>query len=67
MPKHEILPEAEVKALLSRFKVEPRQLPAINITDPVVKVLGAKAGDILKITRESRTAGKAIAYRVVVG
>ena len=67
VPKHEVLSEAEAKAVLSRFKVAPHQLPVIKISDPVVKALGAKPGDILKITRESTTAGKAIAYRWVVG
>ena len=67
VPKHEILSEAKAKAVLSRFKVAPHQLPQIKFSDPVVRALGAKPGDILKITRKSPTAGKAIAYRWVVG
>ncbi|MDJ0270571.1 MAG: DNA-directed RNA polymerase subunit H [Aigarchaeota archaeon] len=66
VPKHEILSEEEKKQLLERLGITPQQLPYILITDPVVKLLGAKLGDIIKITRESETAGEAIYYRVVV-
>lgn len=66
VPKHEILSEGQAKAVLDQFKVTPHQLPLIKDSDPVAKAVGAKAGDILKITRDSQTAGKAIAYRYVV-
>lgn len=66
VPKHEILSEGQAKAVLGQFKVTPHQLPLINDSDPVTKAIGAKPGDILKITRDSQTAGKAIAYRYVV-
>lgn len=66
VPKHEILSEGQAKAVLDQFKVTPHQLPLIKDSDPVAKAIGAKAGDILKITRDSQTAGKAIAYRYVV-
>jgi len=66
VPKHEILSEGQTKAVLDQFKVTPHQLPLIKDSDPIAKAVGAKAGDILKITRDSQTAGKAIAYRYVV-
>jgi len=66
VPKHEILSEGQAKAVLDQFKVTPHQLPLIKNSDPVAKAIGAKPGDILKITRDSQTAGKAIAYRYVV-
>ena len=66
VPKHEILSEGQAKAVLDQFKVTPHQLPLIKDSDPIAKAVGAKAGDILKITRDSQTAGKAIAYRYVV-
>ena len=66
VPKHEILSEGQAKAVLDQFKVTPHQLPLIKDSDPAAKAIGAKPGDILKITRDSQTAGKAIAYRHVV-
>ncbi len=66
VPKHEILSKEKAKEVLERYKVSPHQLPLIKSSDPVVKAIGAKPGDILKITRDSPTAGKAIAYRFVI-
>jgi DNA-directed RNA polymerase subunit H len=66
VPKHEILKEQEAKEVLERYKIQPYQLPWIRTSDPVIKRIGAKPGDIVKITRVSPTAGKAIAYRYVV-
>lgn len=65
VPKHEILSEEEKQQVLERYGVQPYQLPFISVNDPVVKELGAKPGDIIKITRSSETAGKAIYYRIV--
>ena len=51
---------------LSEYKVEPYQLPRIRTSDPAVKAIGARAGDIVRIIRKSDTAGKYLAYRYVV-
>jgi DNA-directed RNA polymerase subunit H len=66
VPKHEVLSEEELKALLERYNITKGQLPKILITDPVVKKIKAKVGDVVRITRESKTAGKSVVYRVVV-
>lgn len=66
VPKHEILSKEKAQEVLERYKISPHQLPFIRDSDPVVKAIGAKPGDILQITRESPTAGRAIAYRFVV-
>jgi DNA-directed RNA polymerase subunit H len=66
VPKHEVLTQEQARKVLEKYKVSPHQLPAIKATDPVVKAIGANVGDILKITRVSPTAGKAVAYRHVV-
>lgn len=66
VPKHEILNKAESKELLKKFNVTPEKLPKIFSDDPVAVQIGAKPGDILKITRESPTAGQAFYYRIVV-
>lgn len=66
VPFHEILSEKEKNQLLTQFKVKPYQIPQIRSGDPAVKAIGAKPGDVLKITRKSLTAGEHIAYRYVV-
>lgn len=66
VPKHEILPPEEAKELLEKYRVKPYQLPRIKASDTAVIAIGAKTGDILKITRKSLTAGKYVSYRYVV-
>ena len=70
--KHELVPvhiklsKEEAKTILRRMKIRPYQLPWILASDPAVKALGAKPGDIIMIIRKSPTAGKSIAFRLVV-
>jgi DNA-directed RNA polymerase subunit H len=66
VPFHEILTEKEKNLLLVQFKVKPYQMPQVKSGDPAVKAIGAKPGDILKITRKSVTAGEHVTYRYVV-
>ncbi len=66
VPMHEILTEAEKNQLLTTYKVKPYQIPQVQSTDPAVKAIGAKPGDVLRIIRKSSTAGEHIAYRYVV-
>lgn len=66
VPKHEILPLKEKQQLIAYYKVQPYQMPQITSTDPAVKVIGAKPGDVLRIIRKSPTAGEHVTYRYVV-
>ena len=66
VPKHRIMKEEEVKKLLERYGITKKQLPKILTTDPVVKALGAKVGDVIEIERKSPVAGVTKYYRVVV-
>lgn len=66
VPKHEILTIEEKEKVLEKYQVQPYQLPWIMESDPVAIAIGAKPGDILKIIRESSTAGKFISYRYVI-
>jgi DNA-directed RNA polymerase subunit H len=66
VPKHEVINETQAQELMKRFGVSKEQLPSILKTDPVIEEIGAKPGDIVKITRKSPIAGESVYYRVVV-
>jgi DNA-directed RNA polymerase subunit H len=66
VPKHEILPKKEADEVLIRYNTKHAQLPFIFLSDPALKNLMAKPGDIIKITRKSPTAGESVYYRYVV-
>jgi len=65
VPTHEILGEKDVKELLERFNVTTAQLPIVLDSDPAIKGLEAKIGDVVRITRISPAVGTSFAYRVV--
>ncbi|MDI6806269.1 MAG: DNA-directed RNA polymerase subunit H [Candidatus Aenigmarchaeota archaeon] len=66
VPKHIILNEEEKEEVMKRYRVTLKQLPRILANDPIVKLLGAKPGDVIKIIRKSSIVGESIYYRVVV-
>ena len=66
VPKHNILNDKERGELLKKYNITLNQLPRLLTSDPMVKKLDAKVGDVVKIERESSTAGKTVYYRVVV-
>jgi len=66
VPKHEIMKKAEVEQLLKKYGLSIEQLPKILEDDPVVKAIGAKKGQVLRIIRKSPTAGESIYFRVVI-
>jgi len=61
-----LIPKEEAKALMRQLRLRPWQLPWIRASDPLAKSVGAKPGDVLKIIRDSPTAGEAVIYRLVV-
>jgi len=66
VPHHEVLSEDDRKAVLKRYNITLDQLPKILTSDPAAKACGARMGDIVRVVRDSPTAGRAIAYRYVV-
>ncbi|HJW96939.1 MAG TPA: DNA-directed RNA polymerase subunit H [archaeon] len=65
VPKHEVLAGAEKKELLEKLDAAERNLPKILDSDPVIKKIGAKPGDVIRITRKSQTSGESVYYRIV--
>ncbi len=66
IPKHELLTKEEATQVLARFNSSPAQFPYIQSTDALAKEIGAKPGDMVRITRRSETAGTSTYYRYVV-
>lgn len=67
VPKHEIVKDDnEIESILSTYQVKKSQLPIILKSDPMARYLDVKSGDIVKITRNSPSAGEAIIYRYCV-
>lgn len=65
VPKHIKLSEKEKKQLLAQYSITIKELPRISRKDPAISHLGVKEGDIIKIIRESPTAGEIVFYRGV--
>ena len=65
VPTHEIMTEDEIADEFSDVEYDFKDLHKIRSEDPVVKAIGAKPGDVLRITRESQTAGVFVTYRIV--
>lgn len=66
VPKHILLNEKEKEELLKKYGITLRQLPRILVTDPVIKILNGKPGDVVKIIRKSPTAGESVYYRIII-
>lgn len=65
VPEHEVMDEDAVETLLDEYDIERDQLPKIDRNDAAVKPLDAEVGDVIKITRDSPTAGTTTYYRLV--
>ena len=66
VPLHEIVSGEELLDVTKRFHAQPFQFPWIKASDPISIILGARPGDVVKITLKSETAGTAVSYRYVV-
>jgi len=66
VPKHILLSEEEKEEVLKCYGVTLRQLPRILETDPAIKEMKPKPGDVVKIIRRSETSGESVYYRVVI-
>lgn len=66
VPIHELLGDDEAKALFGTYNIIPEQLPKILASDPAAMAVGAKANQVVRIRRKSKTAGESIAFRLVI-
>jgi DNA-directed RNA polymerase subunit H len=66
VPVHRALTEEEMIKLFSKYNITKLNLPKISKRDPCIKLIKAKPGDVIEITRNSKTAGISKYYRVVV-
>jgi DNA-directed RNA polymerase subunit H len=65
VPVHEIMTEGDVKSLMKELGIVPENLPKIYTTDPQAVKIGAKSGQILKISRKEGAISYPY-YRIVV-
>jgi DNA-directed RNA polymerase subunit H len=66
VPKHYLLPKEQAEKLLEEREISAEQLPSIQKNDPAIKEFKPIKGDVVKIVRNSPTAGQSIYYRRVV-
>lgn len=65
VPEHIILSDEEAQEVLKRYNIAKGQLPKVLADDPVIKKIEANVGDIIRVIRNSPTAGTTDVYRVV--
>lgn len=66
VPQHILLTTEEKEELFSRYRLEENQLMKMLTTDPVARYYGYKRGQVIKIIRNSETAGRYVTHRLVV-
>jgi DNA-directed RNA polymerase subunit H len=65
VPEHRLLDEDDVESVLDEYNVRKTNLPKIKHNDPALPD-DAEPGDVVEITRDSRTTDRAVVYRLVV-
>jgi DNA-directed RNA polymerase subunit H (RpoH/RPB5) len=65
VPDHVIADESEVSLVLDHYGITRDKIPRIFRDDPAARVLGAKPGQVIRIARQSETAGDVYYYRLV--
>ncbi len=71
VPEHYLLSLEEEKEVLKELNVTRDQLPKLRMSDPAVRILrrietDVKEGRIVRIIRDSQTAGQTIIYRLLI-
>ena len=66
IPEHLKLSDKDAKELYKKYNVTLKEMPKILLSDPAIVDLNVKEGDVIKIKRNSRTAGESTYYRAVI-
>lgn len=62
-PKFRVLSNEEVEEFLKSNKLKKTELPIIKKSDPIARYYGLRGGQVIKIIRQSPSAGEGIFYR----
>ena len=65
VPKHIMVSKEQAAELLKKYNLTLDQLPKISSTDAAIAEFNPEKGEIVKIVRNSPTAGKTVYYRGV--
>ena len=65
VPEHDVLDESVLEEVLAEYDIDRTDLPKIKRLDPAIPD-DAEVGDVVKVTRDSRTTDRAVVYRLVV-
>lgn len=67
VPFHKIIDDKEIEIVLKKYNLKSRQqLPLISNKDPMSRYLHLRAGDVVQITRVSKTVGEYEVYRCCI-
>jgi DNA-directed RNA polymerase subunit H len=66
VPEHVLIRKEKVAELMAELGIKKDALPRIDKTDAAIKLLGPEKGDVVKIIRDSQTAGQTVYYRRVI-
>jgi DNA-directed RNA polymerase subunit H (RpoH/RPB5) len=66
VPAHIIAEDSEVQMVLDHYGINKTHLPRIQVRDPAARVLGARPGQVIRVERDSPTAGRTYYYRLVI-
>ncbi|MFB6085945.1 MAG: DNA-directed RNA polymerase subunit H [Halodesulfurarchaeum sp.] len=65
VPEHRVLEETDLEGVLEEYGIKRTDLPKIKASDPALPE-AATVGDVVQITRDSRTTDTATVYRLVI-
>ena len=66
VPEHVLIRQEQADGLMEELGIKKMSLPRISRLDPAVKPLKAEKGDVVKIIRDSLTAGQTTYYRRII-